>query len=115
MEYKIRRKLEIDFVLGSSELIMMNQGGKQKIELNSGCFQGGDSWDWNCIEVYLQLNREEQGRHDHVIKSAAQHLNNLTPEDIAARERDKKRFEELRLKLHPIADEKEADEEEDDE
>ena len=85
MEYQITKTISIDAILSSSETIILNKGGKHQIILES--IKDFDSFD--RIIFSIQLKADERHKHSFIIKSAAQHLNNLSKEDIAARERDK--------------------------
>jgi hypothetical protein len=86
MKAQIRRKIFLDLKLDSSEAVMFNQGGKHSISLNP------DEFSWNIpdredceddenplsnkfeLEISVQIDKKHQGRHEFIMKSAAEHM-----------------------------------------
>jgi hypothetical protein len=66
MKYASKTKLLISTSLDSSEAIMFKQGGMHKISINPDLFNGVDE-----IEISFQIEREQMGRHDFIIKESA--------------------------------------------
>lgn len=84
MKYTTKTKLFIQTTLDSSECVMLNQGGMHKMVLDHSIFDS----EFDEIELSVQIERSQMGRHEFIVKSSADHINSLTEEDKAARERD---------------------------
>lgn len=69
-EVKIKRKMNLHLTLGSSEVIMLNQGGRHSLNIPQSIFEE----DFDDIEISVQLERSEQQRHTHVVTSAVKHI-----------------------------------------
>jgi hypothetical protein len=68
MKAKVSKKIFVDLTLDSSEAVMFTKGGKHKIEMNFSEINEGDE---DClVEISIQLERNEQGRFDHVTQHA---------------------------------------------
>jgi hypothetical protein len=86
MKYKTKTKLFIETILNSSETVMLNQGGMQKINIDPEILER----NFDEIEISIKLDGADTSRHEFIVKAAANHLNNLTDEEIEARQRDKR-------------------------
>jgi len=87
MKYTKVVKLSINATLESSEMIMLNQGGMHKLKLDPELLIG----DYDELEITLQMYPADSIRHDFILKEAANHISNLTPEELEARKRDENR------------------------
>jgi hypothetical protein len=73
MKVNYINKLFIELTLDSSEAIMFNKGGKHKIDLVTDLLEQ----PFDSIEVSIQLERDQQARHDWIQSEAVKHKYSL--------------------------------------
>lgn len=64
MEHKIRKKIEINCTLDSSELVMLNEGGMHKSIIK--CYEDIDLSEYHEFTISFQLENGHLGRFKHV-------------------------------------------------
>jgi len=77
MEYRLKQTLNIEVTLNSSEMVMMNQGGKHTLSLKKEDdileMDFPNFNDFDVVSISFQLARNSQGRFDFINDTAQAH------------------------------------------
>jgi hypothetical protein len=93
MEYSLKHIMEVNLSINSNECVILNQGGKQSIKLEGHVFNTQTEYALDEVLINIKLDPKDAMRHEHIIKSAVEHLNSLDEKELKTREEDKQRFE----------------------
>lgn len=94
MKYNLKKTLQIECTLDSSEAIMFTKGGKHCLKLENDdedCSLHLDSFD--LIEISFQIEKSQQGRFDHIDSEAKKHRGMWDEINAQSKEEAKKRMD----------------------
>lgn len=65
------RSIDLNLTIDSSELVMFNQGGRHTLDITHELPENIE--DFDKVQISIQLDRDEQGRFNHVFGEAQKH------------------------------------------